>query len=42
MLVRGQDRFGHFRAEQRIGGALSPEAYDNHRQVMADFRARQD
>ena len=42
MLVRGEDRLGHFKAEQRIGAALSPEAYDNHRQLMETFRTRQD
>lgn len=42
MLVRGEDRFGHFRPEQRIGAPLSPEAYENHAQLMAQFRGRQD
>ncbi len=42
MLVRGADRFGHFEAERRVGGELSPEAYDNHQGLMEAFRARQD
>lgn len=42
MLVRGEDRFAHFQSERRIGAALSPQAYENHRRVMATFRARQD
>jgi non-heme Fe2+,alpha-ketoglutarate-dependent halogenase len=42
MLVRGEDSGGHFTAERRIGAALSEEAYENHRQLMAQFRARQD
>jgi len=41
MLVRGRDH-GHFRAEQRIGAELSPEAYENHARLMTQFRARQD
>ena len=41
MLVRGQDR-GHFRPEQRIGAAQSAEAYENHQQLMKQFRGRQD
>ncbi|MBT7759852.1 MAG: phytanoyl-CoA dioxygenase, partial [Rhodospirillaceae bacterium] len=41
MLVRGEDR-GHFRPEQRIGAPLSPEAYENHAALMAQFRGRQD
>lgn len=42
MLVRGEDRWGHFRTEQRIGAPLSPEAYENHARLMTQFRARQD
>ncbi|MBM86685.1 MAG: phytanoyl-CoA dioxygenase [Rhodospirillaceae bacterium] len=42
MLVRGTDRWGHFTPEHRVGAALSDEAYENHRQLMERFRARQD
>ncbi|MDG2284664.1 MAG: phytanoyl-CoA dioxygenase family protein [Alphaproteobacteria bacterium] len=42
MLVRGEDRWGHFTPEHRVGAALSEQAYENHRQLMAQFRARQD
>lgn len=42
MLVRGEDRWGHFTPERRAGAALSEEAYENHRAMMARFRARQD
>lgn len=42
MLVRGEDRFGHFSAEQRVGAELSAEAYANHERLMKQFRARQD
>ncbi len=42
MLVRGEDRLGHFTAEQRIGAELSAEAYANHERLMKQFRARQD
>ncbi len=42
MLVRGKDRFGHFRPEQRIGAPLSPEAYQNQTRLMAQFRGRRD
>jgi ectoine hydroxylase-related dioxygenase (phytanoyl-CoA dioxygenase family) len=41
MLVRGTDH-GHFLSEQRIGAAVSAEAYANHARLMTDFRARQD
>jgi len=41
MLVRGRDH-GHFAPEQRIGAALSAEAYENHARLMTQFRARQD
>ncbi|MBT3533719.1 MAG: phytanoyl-CoA dioxygenase family protein [Rhodospirillaceae bacterium] len=41
MLVRGRDH-GNFRPEQRIGAALSAEAYENHAQLMTQFRSRQD
>ncbi len=41
MLVRGRDH-GNFRPEERIGGALSQEAYANHEALMTAFRARQD
>lgn len=42
MLVRGEDRHGHFVPEERIGAELSPEAYANHERMMKAFRARQD
>ena len=42
MLVRGEDRFGHFAQERRIGAELSAEAYANHQTLMQRFRARQD
>ncbi|MCA8928031.1 MAG: phytanoyl-CoA dioxygenase family protein [Alphaproteobacteria bacterium] len=42
MLVRGEDRFRHFAAEERVGAELSPEAYANHERLMKRFRARQD
>jgi non-haem Fe2+, alpha-ketoglutarate-dependent halogenase len=42
MLVRGVDRWEHFAPEHRAGAALSEEAYENHRVLMAQFRARQD
>ncbi|MDA1099886.1 MAG: phytanoyl-CoA dioxygenase family protein [Proteobacteria bacterium] len=42
MLVRGEDRWGHFLPEQRIGAPLSPAAYQNHARLMAQFRGRQD
>lgn len=42
MLVRGEDRFGHFTPEHRVGAELSPEAYANHERLMKQFRARQD
>jgi len=41
MLVRGRDH-GNFVPEQRIGAALSDDAYANHTNLMTDFRARQD
>ncbi|MGY9057229.1 MAG: phytanoyl-CoA dioxygenase family protein [Alphaproteobacteria bacterium] len=42
MLVRGEDRHGHFTAERRLGAELSTEAYANHERLMKQFRARQD
>jgi non-haem Fe2+, alpha-ketoglutarate-dependent halogenase len=42
MLVRGENRFGHFAVEERIGAELSAEAYANHERLMKQFRARQD
>ncbi len=41
MLVRGRDH-GNFVPEQRLGAELSRAAYENHAQLMAQFRARQD
>ena len=41
LLVRGRDH-GHFLPEQRLGPALSEEAYANHERRMKTFRARQD
>ena len=40
--VRGEDRYGHFTAEERVGAELSAEAYANHERLMKQFRARQD
>lgn len=42
MLLRGEDRHGHFRPERRVGAALSAEAYANHKALVDNFRARQD
>ena len=41
LLVRGEEH-GNFVQEQRIGAALSDEAYANHARLMRAFRARQD
>lgn len=41
LCVRGRDH-GHFLTEQRLGQALSPQAFDAHREALARFRALQD
>jgi len=42
LLVRGEDRYHHFGAEQRLGAALSEEAVAAHAEANARFRALQD
>ena len=42
LLVRGEDRFGHFLPEKRLKTALSPEAFAAHAEANARFRALQD
>lgn len=42
LLVRGEDRFGHFIAEERLGTEQSPEAWAAHAEANDRFRARQD
>lgn len=42
LLVRGEDRYGHFVAEQRLGQEGSDEALAAHTEANALFRARQD
>ena len=41
LCVRGRDH-GHFLPEQRLAQALSPPAFDAHREALARFRALQD
>lgn len=41
LCVRGTDR-GHFVAEQRLRGELSPRALDNHKSALLLFRSLQD
>ena len=41
LCVRGRDH-GHFLPEQRLTQALSPQAFDAHREALARFRALQD
>ncbi|MFM8766407.1 MAG: phytanoyl-CoA dioxygenase family protein, partial [Rubrivivax sp.] len=41
LSVRGRDH-GHFLPEQRLTQALSPQAFDAHREALARFRALQD
>ncbi len=42
LLVRGEDRFGHFLPEQRLRVARSTEAVAAHAEANARFRALQD
>lgn len=42
LLVRGEDRYGHFLPEQRLTRHMSPEAFAAHAQANARFRALQD
>ncbi len=42
LLVRGEDRFGHFVPETRLGEEQSAEAVAAHAEANALFRARQD
>jgi non-heme Fe2+,alpha-ketoglutarate-dependent halogenase len=42
LLVRGEDRYGHFLPEQRLGEQLSPTAIAAHAEANARFRALQD
>ena len=42
LLVRGEDRHGHYIAEERLGVEQSPEALAAHAEANARFRARQD
>ncbi len=42
MLVRGQDRHGHFLPEQRLKVPMSAEAQAAHAEAVRLFRLRQD
>jgi non-haem Fe2+, alpha-ketoglutarate-dependent halogenase len=42
LLVRGDDRYRHFIAEERLRDPLSPAAYAAHTEALRRFRARQD
>ena len=42
LLVRGEDRYGHFLQEKRLQKAWTPEARADHATALARFRARQD
>lgn len=42
LLVRGEDRYGHFLPEKRLEKALSPGAFAAHAEANARFRALQD
>ena len=42
LLVRGEDRYGHFVTEQRLGTPMSPEAQAAHADAVRLFRLRQD
>ena len=42
LLVRGEDRFGHFLPEARLGKPMSPEAQAAHTEAVRLFRLRQD
>ena len=41
LLVRGEDRYGHFIAERRLGKAMSPEARAAHTEACERFVALQ-
>ena len=41
-LVRGEDRYGHFVKETRLGTPMSPEAQAAHAEAVRLFRLRQD
>ncbi len=42
LLVRGEDRYGHFLKETRLGTPMSPEAQAAHAEAVRLFRLRQD
>lgn len=42
LLVRGEDRYGHFVAEERLGAPMSAAAQAAHAAAVRLFRARQD
>ena len=42
LLVRGEDRFGHFLPETRLCKPMSPEAQAAHTEAVRLFRLRQD
>lgn len=42
LLVRGQDRYGHFRPEARLVRQGSPESVAGHAAAVAAFKAHQD
>lgn len=42
LLVRGEDRYGHFAREERLVDEQSPAAMAAHAEANARFRARQD
>ena len=42
LLVRGEDRFGHFIPEKRLVTPMSPEAQAAHAEAVRLFRLRQD
>ena len=42
LLVRGEDRYGHFVPEKRLEHPATYEAFAAHRDANALFRARQD
>ena len=42
LLVRGEDRYGHFVRETRLGSPMSPEAQAAHAEAVRLFRLRQD
>ena len=42
LLVRGEDRYGHYRREERVKVPMSTEAQAAHAEAVRLFRARQD